>query len=184
MQLESDTRILHVMHGQEARATSPNGITTDGCYNWPMHKLITIALFALLVTVMAQRGSCSSGKTKSEISIPTRTDKPAQGTWGGEHIQAEITDGGAQFEFDCANGAITKPIVLDNQGRFNVTGTFATEHPGPVRRDEDSNARSVRYAGRVKDQEMTLTITDPATKEVIGTFTLKHGNEGRIMKCR
>ena len=149
-----------------------------------MHKLITIALVTLLGTVMAQGGSSGSRKAKSGISTPMTTDKPAKGTWGGEHIQAEITDDGAQFEFDCANGAVTKPIVLDNQGRFTVTGTFATEHPGPVRRDEDSNARSVRYAGQVKDQEMTLTITDPATKEVIGTFTLKHGNEGRLMKCR
>ena len=111
-------------------------------------------------------------------------DKPAKGIWGGEHVHAEVTDGGAQFEFDCANGAITKPIVLDSQGRFNLTGTFATEHAGPVRRDDDSNARSVRYSGEVKDEEMTLTITDPSTKEVLGTFTLKHGNEGRLMKCR
>src|SRR5215831_18349480 len=98
-----------------------------------MHKLITIALVTLLVSVMAQGGSCGSPKTKSEISTPITTDKPAKGTWGGEHIQAEITDDGAQFEFDCANGAITKPIVLDNRGRFNLTGTFASEHPGPVR---------------------------------------------------
>ena len=68
-------------------------------------------------------------------------------------------------------------MVLDNQGRFNVNGTFAPEHGGPVRCDEKSNARSVRYAGNVEDQEMTRT------KELIGPFTLSHGSEGRLMKC-
>jgi len=106
------------------------------------------------------------------------------GVWGGQHISAEVTEGGATFEFDCARGAITQAIVLDGSGKFDVPGKFATEHAGPVQRDQENNDRGVRYSGSVNGQEMTLTITDTNSKQVIGTFTLQHGGEGRLRKCR
>lgn len=106
------------------------------------------------------------------------------GIWGGEHVRAEVTDRGIDFEFDCANGKIPKSVVLDSQGRFNVDGTFATEHAGPVLRDDAGNSRSVRYSGAVTGDDMTLTIRDSNTKEDLGTFTLTHGNEPQLRKCR
>ena len=112
-----------------------------------------------------------------------KNDKLPAGVWGGQHVRAEVNESGAAFEFDCARGSIAQAILLDGNGKFDLTGKFATEHAGPVR-DEESNERPVRYSGSVKDQEMTLTITDTNTKEVIGTFTLKHGSDGRLMKCR
>lgn len=108
----------------------------------------------------------------------------ANGVWGGQHVRAEVTDNGVEIEFDCARGTIPKRIILNNSHQFDVTGTFAPEHAGPVRDDESSTGRPARYKGTVDQQELTLTISDPNTKEVIGTFTLKFGNEGRLMKCR
>jgi hypothetical protein len=118
------------------------------------------------------------------MKAPIKTDKLPAGVWGGQHVRAEVNDAGAALEFDCARGSIAQAIMLDGNGKFDVAGKFATEHAGPVQRDEESNDRPVRYSGSLKDQEMTLTITDTNTKEVIGTFTLKHGSEGRLMKCR
>jgi hypothetical protein len=158
-------------------------------YNDHMTNLFTLATFCLFVSVIAQGGSChanqtGSGNANSEMRTTIKTDKLPAGVWGGQHVRAEVSVAGAVFEFDCARGSISQAILLDGNGKFELGGKFATEHAGPVLRDEESNDRPVRYSGSVKDQEMTLTITDPNTKEVIGTFTLKHGSEGRLMKCR
>ena len=154
-----------------------------------MNIVVSLAAICLVGSVIAQGGSCrasnaGASNANSEMKAINKTDKLPAGVWGGQHVRAEVTEGGATFEFDCARGAITQAIVLDGSRKFDIPGKFATEHAGPVQRDEESNDRGVRYSGSVKDQEMTLTITDTTTKEVIGTFTLKHGSEGRLMKCR
>ena len=147
-----------------------------------------LATLCVAVSFIAQSGSCGASNVRSKnadsgMTKPVSNDKVPAGVWGGQHVRAEIADGGAQFEFDCARGSVAQAIVIDGSGNFDMSGKFATEHPGPVR-DEESNDRAVRYSGTVKDQEMTLTITDTRTKEVIGNFTLKRGSEGRLMKCR
>jgi len=107
----------------------------------------------------------------------------AKGTWGGQHIRAEVNERGVEIEFDCARGSIARKIGLDASGRFDLDGSFATEHAGPVR-DDQSNSRTVRYRGVVRDDEMEVTVFDPQTKETIGSFNLKLGSEGRLMKCK
>lgn len=153
-----------------------------------MNHFVTLAATCLIGSVIAQGGSCRAtnagpSNVNSEMKVPKKIDKLPAGVWGGQHVRAEVTDDGATFEFDCAHGAISQAIVLDRSGKFDIPGKFATEHAGPVR-DEESNERGVRYSGSLKDEELTLTITDTNSKEVIGTFTLKHGSEGRLMKCR
>lgn len=153
-----------------------------------MNIVVSLAAICLIGSVIAQGGSCrasnaGASNANAEMKAIKKTDKLAAGVWGGQHVRAEVTEGGATFEFDCAHGAITQAIVLDGSAKFDIPGKFATESAGPVR-DEESNDREVRYSGSVKDQEMTLTLTDSNSKEVIGTFTLRHGSEGRLMKCR
>ncbi len=135
-------------------------------------------------TMLGDGGSCRP-KQGAAVKPPVeRNDRLANGVWGGQHIRAEVTDSGAVIEFDCAHGVIDQPIVLDGKGGFDVKGKFTPERGGPSRKDEASNDRLVRYVGQVKDQALTLTITDTATKETIDSFTLTHGSDGRIMKCR
>ena len=104
--------------------------------------------------------------------------------WGGEHIRLEVTDSGANIEYDCAHGTIDESIVLDSEGNFDVKGKYTPQHGGPIRRDEESNNHAVRYVGNARDKQLTLTIAIPDKKETIGNFTLAHGSEGRVMKCR
>ena len=106
------------------------------------------------------------------------------GTWGGEHIRMEVTAEGAQLEYDCAHGAIEQKITPDAQGRFELTGTHVREHGGPVRRDEQENKHPARFKGQINDDMMTLTVTESDTDQSVGTFTLTHGQQGRLMKCR
>ena len=137
-----------------------------------------------LLAILGDSGSCRTKEGAVNKAPVENKDKLATGVWGGQHIRAEVTDSGADIEFDCAHGKIDQAIVLDGKGSFDVKGKFTTEHGGPTRRDEDGNDRLARYVGRVKDQELSLTITDAGTKETIGSFTLTHGSDGRIRKCR
>lgn len=143
--------------------------------------LLAVCLFLLVVT---PGGSCHSTNANHGGGSSPQNEKLATGVWGGQHVRAEVSPGGVQIEFDCAFGAIPEAVSLDAKGRFDVVGTFTAQHAGPVQRDEENNGRPVHYSGQVKEQEMTLTITDPATKEVLGNFTLRHGSDGRLMKCR
>lgn len=74
----------------------------------------------------------------------------ATGTWGGDHIGLEVTDKGAQVDFDCAHGSIDEPLTLDSDGRFGAKGSYAPEGPGPQREDQSGQGRPARYAGRVQ----------------------------------
>jgi len=106
----------------------------------------------------------------------------ATGAWGGEHILLEVSEKGAEAEFDCAGGQITQPITLDKHGDFDVAGTFTPEHGGPVRRDVDAPAAPARYSGHVDGHTMSLTVT--LGKEKVGFFTLTRGSHPILKKCR
>jgi hypothetical protein len=95
----------------------------------------------------------------------------------------EVTDTGAQLEFDCAHGRIDQAITLE-AGRFDVKGTYSPERPGP-RREDDNNARTVRYVGQVDGKTMKLAI-NPAdgSTDAIASYTLEHGKTATIRKCQ
>ncbi len=162
----------------------------------------------LLFIVFAQSNSCQSTKatsttkdktvtkdttsTKEDGRIPIRVDDgkipigsdAGTDVWGGEHIRLQVTEGGADIEYDCAQGTMAQPPVADAGGRFDIKGTHRVEHPGPIRRDEESNGRPARYTGKISGDTMTLTVTLTDKSETFGTFTLKRGSEGKVFKCR
>jgi hypothetical protein len=119
---------------------------------------------------------------QSGISMTTHDRGVAKGTWGGEHLILEISEKGAEAEFDCARGQITQPITLDKHGNFDIPGTFTPEHGGPVRRDENTPPAPVRYSGHVADDTMNLVIT--RGEEELGRFSLAHGAHPMLRKCR
>jgi hypothetical protein len=106
----------------------------------------------------------------------------ATGAWGGEHIVLQVSEKGADVEFDCAHGQVTQLITLDKQGDFDVAGTFTPEHGGPVRRDENTPSASARYSGHVDGDTMSLKIT--LGEEKVGIYTLNRGSRPRLTKCR
>ena len=111
-------------------------------------------------------------------------DTLTPGVWGGEHIRFEVTEGGANIDYDCAHGTVEGKIVVDARGRFNVYGTHYEEHGGPVRRGEDTSGYRVRLSGRVGGSLMRLTVTRAGTRKVVGTFNLTRGAEANLVKCR
>ena len=107
----------------------------------------------------------------------------ATGLWGGQHLSFDVSAKGVKIEFDCAHATIDRPIVLDQHGRFKISGKHFQERGGPVRQGEQSGYPVV-FSGEVKGKTMTLTIRNSGTKEEIGTFTLVHGAQPKLVKCK
>ena len=106
----------------------------------------------------------------------------AGGTWGGEHLILEVSEKGAEAEFDCARGQVTQPIRLDGNSDFDVAGTFTAEHGGPVLRNKTAQPATARYSGHVDGDGMNLTVTVAGKK--VGVFPLKRGSQPMLRKCR
>jgi hypothetical protein len=105
------------------------------------------------------------------------------GSWGGPHIHIDVGPGSATIQYDCANGTIEGPLTIDRKGNFTWHGIHNREHGGPIRADETSNGRPAIYSGSVKGDTMTLTVKLANTNDVVDTFTLKRGSQGRVFKC-
>lgn len=106
----------------------------------------------------------------------------AGAVWGGEHVRLEVTPEGAMLEFDCASGMIAKPVQMNADGKFNVTGTFTGERPGPVMRDGPTPTPST-YSGSIQGSTMNLTITG-RQGESLGDYVLVRGQPGRVVRCK
>jgi hypothetical protein len=107
-----------------------------------------------------------------------------QGLWGGEHIRMEVTAEQTKIEYDCAHATVSSRIVLDPRGRFVVKGTYFEEHGGPSRQGEEGHGYPVQFRGTVKRKDMKLTVTRTDTQQLIGTYSLTHGREAELVKCR
>jgi hypothetical protein len=119
---------------------------------------------------------------QASMQAPSNTGGVAPGPWAGEHIAVDVSERGANVEFDCAHGQITESITPDRRGDFDVVGTFTPEHGGPVGRDENVPPVAVRYSGHVDRDTMSLAVT--RDKERLGAFVLTRGSRPNLRKCR
>lgn len=106
---------------------------------------------------------------------------PVVGTWGGDHIRASLSDSGGNLEYDCARGTITEPLIVNDDGRFDVRGFHFRGHGGPVRMDEKPDSAVARYTGRIRDDVMTLDVAVGGT--ALGSYSLLRGRDGSVFKC-
>jgi len=107
----------------------------------------------------------------------------ATGVWGGQHIQIKVGSNSATIEYDCANGVIEGPLIVDSDGNFKLHGTHHMERGGPVRADAEPRRIPATYTGSVKGNTMTLILKLAGSSDE-ETFTLARGKEGEIVKCR
>lgn len=117
------------------------------------------------------------------VSAELKKSGLARGLWGGQHISFDVSSKGAKIEYDCAHATIDRAIVLDRNGRFNISGRQFHERGGPVRQGEQAGYPVV-FSGEVKGKTMTLTVQNSETREEIGTFTLTQGAQPKLVKCK
>lgn len=147
-----------------------------------------LLLMAGLLLIGAQDVAGQNRKKKRAKGKVTKAQKGMQRLsvrqWGGQGIGMSLNEaGGYDVEFDCAQGAIKGPIMLDGNGKFRVEGTYKQERPGPVRMDDPDQTVAVIYSGEVNSQSMTLTIKSKEGKEFVSSITLRANVSGRIVKC-
>ena len=158
-----------------------------------MQAVFALSLMVVLVLALPTiscEGKSVSDKSKNRSSqnqqSPLATASPqkrvAEGRWGGHHLRLEVSADGAEFEFDCAHGRLTGPLTLNN-GRFSATGTFVRER-GRVRMDESEEGQRVYFKGQVEGSRMTLSFSFAEDASEAETFTLTHGAEAKLFKCK
>src|SRR6185436_17386934 len=80
-----------------------------------------VCVISLTLLALWQNGSCEGRKTGAMSQQQNRVGK---GNWGGQNALLEVSEGGAQIRFNCAQGSIELPLTLDSEGRFSAKGTF------------------------------------------------------------
>src|SRR5688572_1821096 len=132
-----------------------------------MFSRVVLVSLVLFISVTAQ--------AQNMQRIPT-------GVWGGLHINIEVGEKSARIEYDCANGVINGPLLLDTNGNFDLRGTHRMERGGPIRDGGDSKGQPATYTGSIKGNTMTLTLkVGDGDAE---SFTLEKGRVGKLMKCK
>ena len=107
----------------------------------------------------------------------------APGLWGGDHVRMMVSRTGARLEYDCADSTIEQPIILDAKGKFTAKGSYRPDRGGPRRSGPTATERA-RYVGEVSADTMRLTVTLESTKQPVGVFTLRRGDDPLLTKCR
>jgi len=134
------------------------------------------ALALCLILISGAVYAAIGGKPRKMQTIPA-------GVWGGQGVRIHIEGSTATIEYDCANGTIKGPFKIDGKGKFKLQGSHVREHGGPIRVDEKRDQQPAIFSGWTDGKKMTLTVTLGNGKETIGTFSLSHGQEGRLRKC-
>lgn len=152
-----------------------------------MNQLITVlTTLPLIVAISSQGDSCRSGtqpSVETKEVVVRQEGRMTKGTWGGTDISVEVTEEGARVEFACAHGTISEPVKVDSQGKFSAKGTYVQERGGPILVGSEDKGQPVVYSGTTDGKTATFTITNSASDEVIGSFTLTLGKGSRLTKC-
>ena len=141
-------------------------------------------LIACTVLVVTEPGSCAMLTQARGCSMPEEVDrKVKKGVWGGDHIILEVSDAGATVMFECADGTIEEPLVIDRNGRFDVRGVHLRRTGGPARSDQKPERLRARYTGSVNGNSMTLTVTLRDTNETAGPYSLTYNERPELRRC-
>lgn len=110
------------------------------------------------------------------VSVPA-------GIWGAEGIIVKTDEKGVTIQYECADGRIEQPLMMDVGGNFAVNGIYYRQRGGPIRSDLKQFQQPVRYEGKISGETMTLKITDTESKDVIGEYTLRQGKIPKLTRC-
>jgi hypothetical protein len=107
----------------------------------------------------------------------------AVGTWGGENVAFIVESNTTHIHVGCTNGDFTAPITVDDQGRFNVSGSYVLRaYPVAV-----GPSLPAQLAGRVAGRQIVFTVAVNDTVEkklvVLGPETVTFERDPRMGPC-
>jgi len=105
------------------------------------------------------------------------------GTWGGDEAGVIVTDSSAHVHVRCTFGDIPDVILLNEEGRFTVDGSYVLRaYPVTV-----GPPLPAQFSGRVVGRTLTLAIAVNDTVEdrvvALGPVTVVYGREPRMIAC-
>lgn len=106
------------------------------------------------------------------------------GTWGGEHVEVTFdTLGAGTLQYDCAHGRIDAPLTIGAAGTIAASGEHVREHGGPDREGEPPDAHLAAYAGELRGDRLTFTVTLADDGTVLGPYTVRRGQPAQVLRC-
>jgi hypothetical protein len=106
------------------------------------------------------------------------------GTWGGEHIRLVVKESRATLVFDCASGTMEGPLIPDEEGKFEIRGTYRRSRGGPGRPGmPEPKPIPALYRGWTDRKRMRLSVTLLDTGSVLGPFSLGLGQPAALDLC-
>ena len=101
------------------------------------------------------------------------------GTWGGDNAGMIVNGNDVHVHIGCTLGDAVGPIHPDEDGHFDVSGTYNVD-AYPVNRGINHPAN---FSGQIDGQTMTLTVSLTDTARVLGPVTLVYGKEPTMGPC-
>lgn len=129
-----------------------------------------------LVALLPALLCCCGGLTGS-----TPLTRVPDGAWGGQHVAVSVSTSGADLEFDCAQGHVGGAIAIDEMGRFDVEGLYASLG-GPAM-NPPADPHAARYRGSTDGRGLTFTVTVPDQGFTAGPFTVTLGTPAQVFRC-
>lgn len=138
----------------------------------------------LIITACVALFCAGQMKSPTQSAAPAPSKAVPNGVWGGDHIRMEVSDSGADIEFDCARGMISQRLEVDDKGHFKVQGIYVAQTPAPAAADGGFSAPGVKatYVGMLSGSGLRLEIYIEG-QDTPRTFDLVEGDQGHLAKC-
>jgi hypothetical protein len=140
-------------------------------------RLLSLARLMAVTSGLALLVGCDDG-----LSRPSAGPLPL-GTWGGDNAALIATDSVTHVHIGCTFGDVPGRIEIDQQGRFQVDGSYTlTAYPIPI-----GPSLPAQFSGQVSGSVLTfaVAVNDTTTGKVreLGPVSVRFRREPRMGPC-
>lgn len=129
-------------------------------------------LFPLLCPLVLTAAQCASG-----------TGDRLTGSWGGEGAGLVVSGDRTLVSYTCGQTTINGPVLIDDDRRFEVSGEHVRVGGAPPPSDAPADRRPAYVTGRLRGNELTLSVRLAESTEAIGAFVLTRDRTPSILGC-
>ena len=96
------------------------------------------------------------------------------GQWGSEQGRFTATQVSTVFNGACGSGSTTEPIMLDKQGRFDLSGLYGAAGTAQA---------PAQFRGTVGSKTLTLRVMRSDSSEAVPPIVLNLGQQPTLASC-